>query len=268
MSAPAASTALPLAGRRILVTRAAAQAGRLTTLLQEQGAEVTEVPVIEIRPPSSYKPLDRALFGIGAYRWLILTSVNGVEAMFARMAACNVAPGKLGQLNICAIGPATRAALEAQGVSVAVVPRRYVAESVVTELRDKVRGRRVLLVRAAVARDVIPERLRAAGAKVDVVEAYQTTLPSGAAARLRTELDSSRRPDAVTFTSSSTVRHLVAITGGPQQARQMLRGIALASIGPVTSNTLREMGLQPSLEAGEYTMTGLVQALTEFFAAR
>jgi len=268
MSVPAQSTAQPLAGRRILVTRATAQAGRLTSLLQEQGAEVIEVPVIEIQPPKSYKPLDRALLGIGSYRWLILTSVNGVEALFARMAACNIAPSKLARLDICAIGPATRAALQSQGLPVAVMPRRYVAEAVVAELRDKVSRQRVLLVRATAARDVIPEQLRAAGAKVDVVEAYETTLPAGAGARLHAELDPTKRPDAITFTSSSTVRHLVEIIGGPASAQLSLRGICLASIGPVTSNTLREMGLQPSVEAEEYTMAGLVTALSGFFAVR
>jgi len=233
------STTQPLAGRRILVTRAAPQAAALRGLLEERGATVAEIPGIEISPPASYAPLDEALRQIVQYDWLILTSVNGVEALLARLAAIGESAEALRKhdLKICAIGPATQAALENEqsGLQVAVVPQRYVAEAVVEALRAQVAGKRVLLVRAAVARDVIPEQLRQCGATVDVVEAYRTVIPAGSAERLHTLLrDPAQRPHAITFTSSSTARNLVEMLGGAAPAAAALRDIALASIEPIS----------------------------------
>ena len=256
----------PLAGKRIVVTRAAHQAAALTALLEERGARVIEVPVIEIAPPSSYAPLDAALAQVSGYDWLILTSVNGVEAMFTRLAEIGANGGALRKLSICAIGPATRAAVEARGLKVSVMPERYVAEAVVEALAAQIPGKRVLLVRAAVARDVIPEQLRARGATVDVVEAYRTLVPAGSAERLRAILQSAdERPHTITFTSSSTARNVVEMLGGAEAAARALQGIALASIGPVTSATLRESGLQVAIEAAAYTMPGLAEAISKHF---
>lgn len=246
----------PLAGKRVLTTRARKQAGGLAVLLRNEGATVQTIPCIEIRPPRSHRPLDEALRGLQRYDWLVLTSVNGVEAMFARARRLRVKPAALRRLNVAAIGPATKRALEERGLHVAVMPREYVAESVVRALRSKVRGKRVLLVRAKVARDVIPRQLRRAGAQVDVVEAYETVVPRDSARRLKTAL-AGTRPGVITFTSSSTVRNFVALVDD----KKKLRGIALASIGPVTSATLRELGLKPAIEAEEYTMAGLVKAI-------
>ena len=148
------------------------------------GAEVIEIPTIEIKPPRSYKALDTALRNIGNYDWLILTSVNGVEALFARIKKLRIAPGKLKHLQVAAIGPATQREIEEHGLRVAVTPEKYVAESVVEALKGKTEGKRVLLVRAKVARDVLPTELRKAGAKVDVAEAYETHVPAGAKAKL------------------------------------------------------------------------------------
>ena len=174
----------PLSGQRVLVTRARRQAGALAALLRRQGATVMEIPSIEIRPPRSYRPLDQALRHITEYDWLVLTSVNGVEALFARLKKLRLTARQLKGLRIAAIGPATRAAIEKRGLRVHVMPREYVAESVVQALRAKVKGKQVLLVRAKVARDVIPNDLVKAGAKVDVIEAYETVLPESS----RTEL--------------------------------------------------------------------------------
>jgi uroporphyrinogen-III synthase len=245
-----------------LVTRAAHQASKLTTMLREAGAEVIEIPSIEIRPPESWRALDEAVRKIASYDWLILTSVNSIEPLFARLEHADKSADALRHLRICAIGPATKAAIEARDLSVAVVPKRYVAESVVEALRDKVKGQRVLLVRAKVARDVIPEELHRAGAAVDVVEAYQTVVPVGSRERVLEVLrDPERQPHAITFTSSSTASNFVEMLGGAAQAREQLRGIALASIGPVTSKTLESFGLAHEIEASEFTMRGLVQAL-------
>jgi len=250
----------PLAGRRILVTRARKQAGKLSSKLRTVGATVLEIPSIEIRTPRSFRPLDQALKQVVEYDWLILTSVNGVEAMFVRMKKLRIGVEQLANLNVCAIGPATRDALVERGVKVDVVPEKYIAESVVAELAPRVEGRNVLLVRAKVARDVIPRELRRAGAAVDVVEAYETIVPAASRKRLQAALKSPRlRPDAITFTSSSTAKNFLELLG-KNRARQ-LDGIVLASIGPVTSATLREIGLRVDVEASEYTMDGLVAAL-------
>lgn len=263
-----------------MVGRAKHQAGALSTQLREKGAEVLEVPFIEIRKPRSFKPLDEALKNLSTYDWLILTSVNGVEAMWDRMHHRKFAPpwkrGALASrsnaktkgalaplLRVAAIGPATKKAIEQRGLAVDVVPKEYVAESVVQSLRGKVKGKRVLLVRAKVARDVIPRELRKAGANLDVVEAYETVVPQASKRRLQSALkNASKRPDVVTFTSSSTVKNFVALIG---KARANVRDIRMASIGPVTSATLRECGLKVDIAAKEFTIPGLVDAIVASF---
>ena len=184
--APSPSPQL-LAGTRILVGRARHQAGALSAELRQRGAEVIEIPFIEIRNPKSYKALDNALKNLSTYDWLILTSVNGVEAMYERMdrlQANAASPAAGRRVRIAAIGPATKKAIEQRGAKVDVVPKEYVAESVVRSLKSKVKGKRVLLVRAKVARDVIPRELRKAGAQVDVIEAYETVVPRSSRTRL------------------------------------------------------------------------------------
>lgn len=253
----------PLAGVRVLVGRARHQASVLSEELKKLGAEVIEIPFIEIRPPRSYKLFDAALGRIAKYDWLVLTSVNGAEALQARMKRLRMKPAQLSHLQIAAIGPATRDALKGMTLKVAVVPERYVAESVVKSLRNKVKGKRVLLARAKVARDVIPRELRKAGARVDVVEAYATVVPSGSRKKLHSLMDSPvRRPHIITFTSSSTVRNFLALLHG-RKRKALTDGIQLASIGPITSSTLRECGLRVDIEAKEYTIPGLVRAIVE-----
>ncbi len=258
---------VPLTGCRVLVSRAKKQAGVLSSALRDLGCEVIEIPFIEIRKPRSYQPLDTALLKLATYDWLILTSVNGVEALFERIQKKKLDTSALTKLKIAAIGPATRKAIEESGLPVTVTPKEYVAESVVSALRRRVKGKRVLLVRAKVARDVIPRELRKAGAEVDVVEAYETITPKLSEKRLRAVLASkTRRPHAITFTSSSTVKNFVGLLG-LQRARAALKksrahhGVHSASIGPVTSATLREFGLPVDIEAREYTIPGLVAAI-------
>jgi uroporphyrinogen-III synthase len=260
-----------LAGVRVLVGRSRHQAGALSAELRKLGAGVIEIPFIEIRKPRSFCPLDSALRSLASYDWLILTSVNGVEAMWTRMSKLRIAKDSLDHLHICAIGPATKKVIEQLGARVDVVPKEYVAESVVRSLKKKVQGARVLLVRAKVARDVIPRELRKAGAQVDVAEAYETVVPRNSRKRLRASLnDARKRPDAVTFTSSSTARNFVELVGGRGTAHRKIEldGICLASIGPVTSATLRELGLRADIAAKEYTIPGLVAAIAAYFANR
>jgi uroporphyrinogen-III synthase len=249
----------PLSGVRILVGRARHQAGKLSAELRKLGATVLEIPFIEIHKPRSFKSLDSALLDLATYEWLILTSVNGVESMWLRLAKLRLTKSSLEQARIVAIGPATKQAIEERGMKVDVVPKEYVAESVVRSLRRRVKGKRVLLVRAKVARDVIPRQLRKAGAHVDVVEAYQTVIPQSSRKRLRAALKSpQRRPHIITFTSSSTVRNFLALLGSP---KANLAGIQLASIGPITSSTLREQGLSVGIAAKRFTIPGLIEAI-------
>src|SRR5262249_42648263 len=174
----------PLSGTRVLVGRARHQAGALSAELRKQGASVIEIPFIEIRKPRSFPPLDTALKNLAGYDWLILTSVNGVESMWERLKRLRHEVPR-DQIRIAAIGPATKKAIEQRGLTVDVVPKEYVAESVVRSLKAKVKRKRVLLVRAKVARDVIPRELRKAGAHVEVVEAYETVVPQSSRKRLR-----------------------------------------------------------------------------------
>jgi uroporphyrinogen-III synthase len=248
----------PLAGTRILVGRARHQASSLSAGLRSLGASVIEIPFIEIRKPQSFQPLDDALKNLKSYDWLILTSVNGVEAMWERRRRSRLTRKHFEHLQIAAIGPATKRALIKSGLRVKMVPEEYVAESVVRGLRDKVSGKRVLLVRAKVARDVIPEELRAAGAEVDVVEAYETVVAEKSRERLRALMkNATRRPHLITFTSSSTVRSFAELLG----STKALKEVQLASIGPVTSAVLRDLQLPVAIEAREFTMGGLIRAI-------
>jgi uroporphyrinogen-III synthase len=250
----------PLAGKRVLVGRARHQASALSDALRLLGAEVMEIPFIEIRQPASWRPLDEAIARLLDYDWLILTSVNGVQALFARLARLGKSEADLLHLNIAAIGPATRKAIEARGLPVDVMPEEYVAESVVAELWQQVKGKRVLLVRARIARDIIPRELINAGAKVDVIEAYETVLPESSRAELARVLrDPRRKPDVITFTSSSTARNFLELLGKGNDA--LLAEIKLASIGPVTSETMRQLGLRVDIEAREYTIPGMVATI-------
>jgi uroporphyrinogen-III synthase len=260
----------PLAGMRVLVGRARHQASALSAGLQGLGAEVIEIPFIEIRPPRSYAKFDAALKRIAEYDWLILTSVNGVDALAARMKDLRIQSKDLKRVKIAAIGPATRTAIKKLDLRVAVVPKRYIAESVVESLRGKVEGKRVLLARAKVARDVIPRELRKMGARLDVVEAYETVVPVESKRKLQALIkDPKRRPDVVCFTSSSTVRNFASLLGGRGRPPHIdLQGARFASIGPITSATLRELGLPVHIEAEEYTIPGLIRATQNWAVAR
>ncbi len=265
----------PLSGRRILITRARHQAAALATALEEQGGEVIAVPAIEIRPPDSYDALDEALLNLSKYQWLVLTSVNGVEVLAQRLQILAgkrfvppwVAIESQHSLRIAAMGPATARALEAHGLPVDVVPEKYIAESLVESLRDQIFGQNVLLVRAKVARDVVPVELEKAGAKVDVVDAYQTVVPAASCDELRTIFNRvGHLPHVVTFTSSSTVTNFFRLldeAGIPAWPPSM----AAASIGPITTRTLLEHGIEPVVEAAQYTIPGLVAALCRWFSA-
>ncbi len=252
---------MKLNGKRIIVSRAKEQAGSLSSLLKEEGADVLEIPFIEIRPAQSYEALDKAIENLLAYDWLILTSVNGVKALFSRLEKQGKSEADLLHLKIVAIGPATAKAIEKHGIPVDIVPDEYVAEAVVEEMRNQVKGERVLLVRAKVARDVIPNALRELGAKVHVMEAYETVVPETSRTAILEALRSDNKPALITFTSSSTVKNFVELVGEETISSGLLDSVKLASIGPVTSTTLKELGLRADIEATEYTIPGLVEAI-------
>jgi len=248
---------LPLAGRRILVTRAMEQAGKLSDSLRALGAEPVEVPVLEIGPPDSFTALDKALVQLNSYDWHIFTSANAVKALVLRALALRIPmAGKMRK--IAAVGPATAEVVTKAGFTVDFVPHKYVAECLVEGFPGNVQGKRILLARASVARDVIPDALRAAGAQLDVVDAYCNRIPAAAPELLREALRN--RLDAATFTSSSTVTHLA------EAARKAgvpfpLPAVPAVSIGPVTSQTLREHLWEPKAEAAPHDVPGLVAAV-------
>jgi len=244
---------LPLFGQRIVITRAREQASALADLLHGLGAEVIELPTIRIEPAGDAS-LDEAIKKLPAYDWVIFTSANGVRFFLERLDASELDLRAI-RGRICAIGPATRDALEKFHLKVDVVAEQYVAEGLLAALAAyDLKGARVLIPRAAIARDVLPGELARRGAHVDVAEAYRTTAPPELAQRAREAL--ARRPGWITFTSSSTVQNLVDAVGA-----KALNGVRVASIGPITSETLRKCGVPVDVEAASYTISGLVASI-------
>ena len=255
----------PLFGKRVLVTRAREQAGSTAALLRDCGADPLVVPTIEIRPPSDPSLLHDALGELraGAYGWVAFTSANGVERTWDALAAAGGDARAFGGARLAAIGPATARALEQKGLRADVVAREYrgevLAEGILEAIRSQGAPPRVLVARAARARDVLPDTLRAEGCRVDVVPAYETHAPPAVVVeRLDREL-AAGRVDAVMFTSSSTVDNLCDVLG-PSAAERLARS-RLASIGPVTTATAEARGLRVDVTAREFTVPGLIDAL-------
>ncbi len=250
----------PLFGRRVLVTRPRAQAQDLATALEERGAEPILFPTIRIAPPVDPRPILEAARDVAFYDWVIFTSVNGVDRFWAALEEVGHDTRQLGGVQVACIGPATAAACELHGVRPEVVPARYVAEAVEEALAEAadLAGARILLPRAAGAREVLPVGLTARGAHVDEVEAYRSVPDTAGGAALRRRLQDGEI-DAVTFTSSSTVRNFVEAVGA-----DVGRAI-VAAIGPVTGDTAREMGIPVTVEATEHTIPGLLNALVEHY---
>jgi uroporphyrinogen III methyltransferase/synthase len=245
---------LPLFGQRVVVTRAAGQAEMLTRRLRELGAEAIEMPAIEIRPAPDYTHLDAAIGRLESYDWLIFTSANGVRYFLERLDRSSRDVRSI-RGRICAIGPATRKAIEAFHLKVDVMGREYVAESLLESLsHEPLEGKRILLARALVARDLLPNTLRDRGAQVDVCEAYRTVAPESLSDSIRRVFDT--KPDWVTFTSSSTVQNF-AVAAPPA----CLDGVKVASIGPVTTAAARNLGIHVSVEATRFDAEGLLEVI-------
>jgi uroporphyrinogen III methyltransferase/synthase len=244
---------LPLHGRKVVVTRARAQASGLAQTLRALGATVAELPAIRIEPRLGSAEVGGAVAQIGEYALICLTSPNGAHLLFDALAGAGLDARALHGATVAAIGPGTASALSDHGIEADVVPERFVAEALAEALAGvDVEGRRVLIARAAEARDVLPAALRERGAEVDVVTLYETLRDDPSEA----EVEAAQDADYLTFTSSSTVRNLVEALGErlPQEAR-------VVSIGPVTSEAARDAGLELHIEAERHDVEGLVEAL-------
>lgn len=254
----------PLFGKTVVVTRSRTQASELTDKLVELGAEALEFPTIRIVDPESFAPMDEAIRNLEVYRWVVFTSVNGVEKFFGRLREAGLDARALSHAKVAAIGPATAARCAGAGIVPDYVPAEYRAEGVLEGFceRGVGEGTRVLIPRAAEAREVLPDTLRERGAAVDVVPAYRTVLGRGESSVLQRLSEGS--VDVVTFTSSSTVRNFVELAKGMDLASAM-GDVLVASIGPITSDTARDLGLTVGIEAAEYTIPGLVAAICDHY---
>lgn len=260
-----AQASQPLAGRRIVITRAREQAGELVQALAALGAEVVAAPAIRIEPLVDLEPLRVALSHIERYGWIVFTSQNSVQIVLDKLPAWGHPSNYLAKARVAAIGPATGDALAARGVPVALLPEGYVAESLVKALaaQGDLRGTRVLIPQAEIARDTLAEGLRKLGAKVDAIPVYRTVPALGDGVTLAQEILAGRI-DAITFTSSSTVHSFVQAVGAEVAKSDRYHA---AVIGPITAATARGYGLPVAIEAVEHTAAGLVDALARHFGA-
>ena len=258
----------PLFGRRIVVTRSREQAGELVELLEERGAEAIQAPTIRIAQPDDLSALDRAVQDGGAYQWIVFTSANAVEAFMGRLLAVGDIRDLKG-VRLCAIGPSTAERLSRYGLRVDLTPEEARSEAVIEALKatGPLGNTRFLLPRADIAREVLADQLREAGADVSEVVAYRTLLAGGDRDSdhdiYRMLLD--RQIDAVTFTSASTVKNFARIFG-EEQAADLLNTTVVASIGPVTAEAAQQLGINTTVMPSRYTIADLVDALVDHFS--
>jgi uroporphyrinogen III methyltransferase/synthase len=253
----------PLSGKTILVTRAREQASALTNALEELGAECIEAPAIKIMPPESYDAMDAAIASLKDYDWLIFTSVNGVEFFFARLHQAGLDARALGRSKVAAVGSATAERLWQKGILADLMPTEFQAEGILADLSGRIAtGMRVLMPRAAVARDLLPQKLREMGVSVDTPTAYRTVTGDSDGLELAAML-AAGEIDLITFTSSSTVTNLLNLLGKEGQA--LIGRVNVACIGPVTAGTCLEKGIRPDVIAEKSTIAGLVDAIENFY---
>ncbi|HEV8540652.1 MAG TPA: uroporphyrinogen-III C-methyltransferase [Nitrospiraceae bacterium] len=257
----------PLFGKRVLVTRAREQAQELSQLLLVCGAEPVECPTIQVVPPEDWRELDAALAEISCFDWLIFTSVNGVKPFMDRLQQRGQDARALAGVKICCIGPRTARELVRYGLRADLVPSEFQAEGVIAAFSAQaIAKQRILIPRAAVAREILPEQLRTLGAEVQVVTAYRTVLPATDRERFK-DLFRRREVDLITFTSSSTVRNFAALFDSPEEMHKLVGHVAVACIGPITAATAKEHGLTVTVMAAESTIPALVDALVRWQSA-
>lgn len=250
----------PLWGQRVLVTRSRDQASIFSKMIHDLGGEPIEFPTIDIIQPDDYTPLDKAIAAIEDFDWIIFTSVNGVQAFYERLLFKKMDFRQLKGVRICAIGPKTREELEKYGLLVDYVPGEYRAEAIIERMQgEDLKGKKILLPRADIARKILPESLKVMGADVHEVIAYKTVKGNGQLNNIK-DLLTDKKITIITFTSSSTVKNFISMFD-KNELPELLKGIKLASIGPITTRTAVELGLSIDIEATEYTLDGLLQAI-------
>ena len=255
----------PLNGKYILVTRPESQAESFVSLLRHEGAIPVLLPTIETIPPDSWVPVDQAIASLDKYQWLIFTSVNGVKFFCRRYEDLYLNLSRLKHYNIISVGPKTAAALEKRGLECRIIAEKFQGEGILRALADTpVAGKHFLLPRALKAREILPETLRQRGATVDVITVYQTIFPKKSAGKINKLFTNQQKIDILTFTSSSSVSNLVNHCS-PQAVKQRLRRLPTACIGPITAQTARELGLNVQIEASQYTVEGLIEAMKEWY---
>jgi uroporphyrinogen III methyltransferase/synthase len=255
----------PLFGKTVVVTRTREQASELVGRLSSLGAECLECPTIRVAPPDDWAPLDAAIDRLGTYDWLVLTSVNGVNFFFRRLYEKGKDVRALGNVRTATIGPATAKRLRDFGVRSDIVPETYRAESIIEAFKNEpVQGKRILLPRAKEARPILPVELRKMGATVDEIAAYKTEQAMENVDMLINRLEEGS-VDIVTFTSSSTVRNFKTLLP-PEGFERLMEGVAVACIGPITADIARELGFKVDIEAQEYTIAGLCEAILQYYA--
>ena len=257
----------PLAGKRILVTRPRAQAPELVDRLAALGSEAIEAPAIRIVPPNDMQPLDDACAAAASFDWIVFTSANGVDAFVERAAAHGPGARALAEVRICAIGPATAARIARHGLQVDLAPTDHRGEGVSEALRAgrDLRKTRILLPRADIARPLLPDALRAAGADVTEVTAYRTIPAAGWPGAAVRGMIMKNEIDAVTFTSASAVRSVVQSLGA-DRAVDLLGATVVAALGPVTVRAARQLGVETTVMPSTYTVPALARALADYFA--
>jgi uroporphyrinogen III methyltransferase / synthase len=267
LEAPKTKTGMPgsnaLSGIRVIVTRAKEQSRELIEMLEAAGAEVVAVPVIQTVPPEDKSGIDKAIGRLSSYDYAVFTSVNALKFLLLRMGELGKGPEELKGLRIVAVGPKTAAALEKNGLSADIIPDESRAEGIVLAMSgEDIKGKKFLYPRAEVAREVLPEALRAAGAVVDVLTVYRTVAPEGLSGVIEGALSGGAHT-VVTFTSSSTVTNFLNAAG--PKAAGLLSGMDIACIGPVTAKTCEEAGLNVNVIPREYTAESLFFAIVDHF---
>ncbi len=257
----------PLFGRRIVVTRSRDQASVFSERLIDLGATTIEFPTIDVVPPVSWEELDRAIEAIESYAWCIFTSANAVRFFMERLRMLGKDLRMLKGISICAVGPKTAESLESYGIRPDLIPSEFKAEGVLSALGGvAVKGKKFLIPRARVAREIIPDRLRELGAEVTVATAYENVRPSADVERVR-QLFLDRKIAAVTFTSSSTVNNFVEMLG-QKEYKTLLNGVVIACIGPVTAKTAEGYGMKIDIMPGDYTIPALIEAMVGYFKGK
>ncbi len=254
----------PLFGKRVLVTRAKSQASELSSLIRAQGGEPIECPTIDIRPPNNWGEVDEAIEQLVTYQWLVFTSVNGVKAFMQRLWHHGRDARALAGLRVCCIGPRTAEEVRAFGINADLVPKTYQAEGLIETLKKAgVSGQRVLLARAAEAREILPNELERLGAVVQIVKVYKTVVPPIEREHIQ-QMFRDQLIDVVMFASSSTARNFFQLFDGAPDLKKNLNGTIIASIGPITAKTIRDMGLDVHVMATQNTIPALVQSLVHY----